>query len=140
MKERHKSKITNEDHKELAKSILSYTEVSQIPGRSFLVEQYQISRGWPFLGGKATLAVCRSPDPICPLLTSSTLWFVAWFVGYGLVVRNDKATLLRIILHGAGFVYGTDLTLRFATRGLSGSCFFLSTFQCHSGCVWTISI
>jgi hypothetical protein len=59
-----------------------------------------------------------------PLLIGSLLWFVAWFVGYGLLARKDTATLLRLILHGAGLAYGIGWLLSGLQQGVTLLLFF----------------
>ncbi len=66
--------------------------------------------------GRGSSEACSAPNSFCPthslpLLALSVLWFVAFFVGYGLLVRDDKAPLLRLILHGIGFAYGVGFIL-----------------------------
>lgn len=39
------------------------------------------------------------------------LWFAAFWIGYGLMIRKDNARLLRLILHHAGFAYGIGFVL-----------------------------
>ncbi|MBA2392430.1 MAG: hypothetical protein H0V70_06755 [Ktedonobacteraceae bacterium] len=40
------------------------------------------------------------------LLVLSVLWFLAFWLGYGWLVRNDTASLLRLILHFLSLAYG----------------------------------
>lgn len=73
-------------------------------------------------GGRGALEAC--PDAgSCPnynvlLLALSVLWFVACFVGYGLIVRNDKSALLRLILQGGGLAYGVGSILLGLQQGI----------------------
>jgi hypothetical protein len=69
-------------------------------------------------GGNIALEQCRSygnmgdcPHPNLFYLVASLLWFVALWIGYGWLARNDQARLLRLILHGASFAYGVGLLL-----------------------------
>ncbi|HZR42246.1 MAG TPA: hypothetical protein VFB12_19155, partial [Ktedonobacteraceae bacterium] len=82
-----------------------------------------------FFAGRAAREVCTGPNILCPiynfpLLISSILWFVAWFVGYGLLVSADKATLLRLILQGTGLAYGIGLILFGLQQGIEVLLFF----------------
>jgi hypothetical protein len=70
-------------------------------------------------GGNVALEQCRSygsnisdcPHPNLFYLIASLLWFVALWIGYGWLVRDDKARLLRLFLHGASFAYGIGFLL-----------------------------
>jgi hypothetical protein len=68
--------------------------------------------------GHGTLEACRSNGDgnYCPsynlfYLAISVLWFVAFWIGYGRLVRHDNSCLLRLILHGASFAYGVGFVL-----------------------------
>jgi hypothetical protein len=60
-------------------------------------------------------------------LVLSTLWLVAFWVGYGFFSRNDNASLLRSILHFASFAYGVGLVLYGISRAIELG--FLALFQ-----------
>ncbi|GHO95000.1 hypothetical protein KSF_050480 [Reticulibacter mediterranei] len=69
-------------------------------------------------GGNVALEQCRSyagvsdcQAPNLFYLIVGLLWFVALWIGYGWLVRDDKARLLRLILHGASFAYGVGFLL-----------------------------
>ena len=52
---------------------------------------------------------CSASNPL--LLVSTMLWFVAFWLGYGWLVRNDTSTLLRLILHCLSLAYGIGYML-----------------------------
>jgi hypothetical protein len=52
---------------------------------------------------------CGTSNPL--LLASSVLWFVAFWLGYGWLVRNDTSSLLRLILHFLSLAYGIGYML-----------------------------
>lgn len=70
-------------------------------------------------GGNVAFEQCRSyassisdcPHPNLFYLVVSLLWFVALWIGYGWLVRDDRARLLRLFLHGASFAYGVGFLL-----------------------------
>jgi hypothetical protein len=70
-------------------------------------------------GGSVALEQCRNytdivsycHNPNLLYLVASLLWFVALWIGYGWLVRDDKARLIRLILHGASFAYGVGFLL-----------------------------
>jgi hypothetical protein len=70
-------------------------------------------------GGNVALEQCRSyagvvsdcHNPNLFYLVASLLWFVALWIGYGWLARDDKARLIRLILHGASFAYGVGFLL-----------------------------
>jgi hypothetical protein len=71
-------------------------------------------------GGRGTLEWCQSngltDNGNCSIpnligLTASTLWFLVFWLGYGWVVRDDKSTVLRFILHFVSFAYGVGFVL-----------------------------
>jgi len=70
-------------------------------------------------GGNVALEQCRSytdivsdcHNPNLLYLVASLLWFVALWIGYGWLVRDDQARLIRLILHGASFAYGVGFLL-----------------------------
>ena len=59
---------------------------------------------------------CSSTNLLALVL--STLWLVAFWIGYGLFTRNDSVSLLRSILHFASFAYGVGLILYGISRAL----------------------
>ncbi len=66
-------------------------------------------------GGRGTLAACHSGND-CPTyhmfyLAVSILWFVAFWIGYGWLLRKDDSHILRFILHGTSFAYGLGYVL-----------------------------
>ncbi|HEY4035483.1 MAG TPA: hypothetical protein VGL94_16115 [Ktedonobacteraceae bacterium] len=68
-------------------------------------------------GGRGTLEAChRLGDYTCPTfhlfyLAAGILWFIAFWIGYGWLVRNDSSRILRFILHGISFAYGVGCLL-----------------------------
>jgi Domain of unknown function (DUF5671) len=52
---------------------------------------------------------CATSNPL--LLASSVLWFVAFWLGYGWLVRSDTSSLLRLILHFLSLAYGIGYML-----------------------------
>jgi hypothetical protein len=69
-------------------------------------------------GGNVAFEQCRSypgvvscQHPNLLYLIISLLWFVALWIGYGWLARDDKARLIRLILHGASFAYGVGFLL-----------------------------
>jgi hypothetical protein len=81
-------------------------------------------------GGRGAREACSAPNSFCPtsnvpLLLLSVLWFVVFFMSYGLTVRNDNASLLRLILHGAGFAYGVGFILAGLWQALLLLLFFI---------------
>src|SRR6266700_3161088 len=52
---------------------------------------------------------CSSGNVVFMVLT--LLWFVAFWIGYGWLVKKDNARMLRLILHGASFAYGVGFVL-----------------------------
>jgi len=60
-------------------------------------------------------------------LTLSTLWLVAFWIGYGFFSRNDSVSLLRSILHFASFAYGVGLILYGISRAIELG--FLTLFR-----------
>ena len=68
-------------------------------------------------GGRGTLEACHSfGDYTCPTfhlfyLAAGILWFIAFWIGYGWLVRNDSSRILRFILHGISFAYGVGCIL-----------------------------
>ncbi len=51
-------------------------------------------------------------------LAVSMLWFLVCWVGYGLLTRNDRSPLPRLVLHGASFAYGIGWILAGVYQGL----------------------
>jgi Domain of unknown function (DUF5671) len=71
-----------------------------------------------FFAGRNALAVCSANGDItyCPrysahFLFITLLWFVAFWVGYGWIVRKDSAPLLRLLVHCLSFAYGIGFLL-----------------------------
>jgi hypothetical protein len=66
-----------------------------------------------FFAGKGTFATCNPgeycPDYNLPGLAGSVLWFIAAWISYGWLVKNDRSPFLRLILHGVSFAYGVSL-------------------------------
>jgi hypothetical protein len=69
-------------------------------------------------GGKGMLEWCQSggfggscSSPNLIGLAATLLWFVVFWLGYGWVVRDDKSTILRFILHFVSFAYGVGFVL-----------------------------
>ncbi len=61
-------------------------------------------------GSRGALEACHGGGG-CPTyhifyLAASILWFIAFWVGYGWLVRKDSSRILHFILHGASFAYG----------------------------------
>jgi hypothetical protein len=54
-------------------------------------------------------APCPTDNPL--LLAISVLWFAAFWLGYGWLVRNDTSSLLRLILHCLSLAYGIGFVL-----------------------------
>lgn len=68
--------------------------------------------------GRGTLEWCQSGGfgGDCPStnligLVASVLWFLLFWLGYGWVVRDDRSTILRFILHFVSFAYGVGFIL-----------------------------
>lgn len=71
-----------------------------------------------FFAGRNTLAACSAngDTTYCPrysahFLFITLLWFVAFWVGYGWIVRKDSAPLLRLLVHCLSFAYGIGFLL-----------------------------
>ena len=67
-----------------------------------------------FFASRGLFAACgnSSCSPSNPLLlVSSVLWFVAFWLVYGWLVRNDTSSLLRLILHCLSLAYGIGYML-----------------------------
>lgn len=69
-------------------------------------------------GRKGTLESCLEfgqggfcPDYHLLSLVGMLLWFAAFWIGYGFIVRRDDARLLRLILHTASLAYGIGYIL-----------------------------
>lgn len=62
-------------------------------------------------GGNGCRSSSYCPGYNLPYLLIGVLWFVAFWIGYGLLVRNDNSRVLRLILHGSSFAYGTGFVL-----------------------------
>lgn len=66
-------------------------------------------------GGHEALGICHSDDYPCPYhvfyLAVSILWFIAFWIGYGWLARNDSSRIMRFILHGISFAYGVGCIL-----------------------------
>jgi hypothetical protein len=52
---------------------------------------------------------CATSNPLW--LAGTLLWFVAFWLGYGWLVRNDTSSLLRLILHFLSLAYGIGYML-----------------------------
>ncbi len=78
--------------------------------------------GTPACGG---FTGCSSTNLLTLVL--STLWLVAFWIGYGFFARNDNASLFRSILHFASFAYGIGLVLYGISRAIELG--FLALFQ-----------
>ena len=68
-----------------------------------------------FFASRGAVEVC-SDSSYCPrfnplLLLVTVLWFTAFWVGYGWVVRKDRSPLLRLILHFLSFASGVGFVL-----------------------------
>lgn len=68
-----------------------------------------------FLGSSGTLGACHSGNYPCPYhvfyLMVSILWFIAFWIGYGWLARNDNSRIMRFVLHGISFAYGIGCIL-----------------------------
>jgi hypothetical protein len=68
-------------------------------------------------GGNVALEQCRSYGASdCSsanvfFLVISLLWFVAFWIGYGWLIKDDNARLFRLILHGISFACGVGFVL-----------------------------
>ncbi|HYX49124.1 MAG TPA: hypothetical protein VE843_05250, partial [Ktedonobacteraceae bacterium] len=83
---------------------------------------FQLGNAFIF-NGQVTGTVACGGFTGCPgtnllSLVLSTLWLVAFWIGYGLFTRNDNASLLRSILHFTSFAYGVGLILYGISRAL----------------------
>src|SRR5437660_1923676 len=74
---------------------------------------------------KGTLESCLEfgqggfcPDYNLAALSGVLLWFAAFWIGYGLIVRRDDARLLRLILHIASLAYGIGYILAVLYDGI----------------------
>ncbi|GAC1377837.1 MAG: hypothetical protein NVSMB33_00330 [Ktedonobacteraceae bacterium] len=77
-----------------------------------------------FFGGKGSAAavcggfiVCQGPNLLSEI--AGTLWVVLFWLGYGLLSRNDTASLLRKVLYFLSFGYGIVAVLVGIYRGVS---------------------
>src|SRR5262249_52909299 len=69
-------------------------------------------------GGRGTLEWCQTdafggncPSPNLIGLTASVFWFLLFWLGYWWVIRDDKSTILRFILHFVSFAYGVGFII-----------------------------
>jgi len=76
--------------------------------------QGSLSAGGPAACGGFT--VCQGPNLLSVVV--STLWVVLFWIGYGLLTRNDTPSLLRQILHYGSVAYGIGFGLYGIERGI----------------------
>jgi len=83
---------------------------------------FQLGDAFIFNGQVTGTVVCGGftgcPTTNLLALVLSTLWLVAFWIGYGLFTRDDSASLLRSILHFASFAYGVGLILYGISRAI----------------------
>ncbi len=75
-----------------------------------------------FFAGKGALESCNAGYG-CPTfnpvgLVATLVWFLAFWIGYGWLLRNDKSPFLRLILHYASFAYGVGFIITGIYRGV----------------------
>ena len=76
--------------------------------------QGSLSAGGPAACGGFT--VCQGPNLLS--VVASTLWVALFWIGYGLLARNDTPSLLRQIAHYGSVAYGIGFGLYGIERGI----------------------